>query len=120
MSKGGKIGLIVLKDGPGMYHFDQTLVNFWDVEVKSKKDRTVFGIEFGSYIIYDIQHIPSLFIHFDEMKMDKQGEVKYFKKVSEKILKNEHAIIQNISQVGLGDGWHEVSWKAFSKQKGGK
>ncbi len=111
----GKIGLIELPDGAGAYHFDESHVSFWDVENNQNRNKTIFGVEFGSYIIFDIIHIPVIFTHFDLEKFKHNGEAAHLKEIDDKIDKEKSGIIWRQSQVGIGDGWHEISWDAFSR-----
>ena len=111
----GKIGLIELPGGAGNYRFDESEVSFWDVENHQKQNRTIFGVEFGSYIIFDIIHIPQIFNSFYLNEFQSKGEAAYFIQVEKKIDNQKANIIWRQSQVGIGDGWHEVSWDAFSR-----
>jgi len=115
-SVNGKIGLIVLPDGPGKYEFDVNHISYWDVDDKNKKTKSIFGVELGSYIICDITHIQSLVLKFDKFEMAKKGEQLYFQEMNKKLSKDGKAIIWNLSHVGIGDGWHQINWDAFTKQ----
>ena len=84
-------------------------------ENNQKRNRTIFGVEFGSYIIFDIKHIPQIFTHFDLNEFQRKGAAAYLNQIDEKIDSEKANIIWRQSQVGIGDGWHEVSWDAFSK-----
>ena len=110
-----KIGLIILPDGPGKYTFDVNQVSFWDVEEKNLKNKTIFGVELGSFILFDIKYIKDLIIYFDKFELDKIGENPYFDLLNRKLTNKNNAIIWNTSQVGIGDGWHEIKWQAFKK-----
>ena len=110
-----KIGLIILPDGPGKYHFDLNQVSFWDVEEKSKKNKTIFGVELGSFILFDIKYIQDIINDYDKFELKKIGEEAYFDILNRKISKDGKAIIWSQSHVGIGDGWHEVKWRAFKK-----
>ena len=110
-----KIGLIKLQNAPGKYNFDISQVSFWDVDEKSKKNRTIFGVELGSFIVFDIKYIHDLIINYDNLELDKIGEKVYFDSLNRKISKSDNCIVWNQSQVGIGDGWHEVRWEAFTK-----
>ncbi len=110
-----KIGLIILPDGPGKYCFDINQVSFWDVEEKSMKNKTIFGVELGSFIIFDIKYIPELITSFNKLELEKVGEKKFFDKLNQKISKDGNAIIWAQSHVGIGDGWHQIKWQAFKK-----
>ena len=115
---GTKIGLIPLPDGPGNYAFDEEGVSFWDVDNKRKSGRTIFGVELGSYIIFDIEHTSKLGSMYDDSELTKKGEQSYIESLNRKLSKDGTALIWRQSMVGIGDGWHEVSWDAFSKLGG--
>lgn len=109
-----KIGLIILSDGPGKYHFDVNQVSFWDVEDKVKT-KSIFGVELGSFIIFDIKYIQKLVAHFDKLELERMGEEAYFNVLKSKLATENNLLIWNRSQVGIGDGWHEINWQAFEK-----
>lgn len=111
----GKVGLIPLAAGPGHYEFENDKVSFWDVENNRKTNRTIFGVEFASYIIFDIAYIEQLVSIFELSEMEKIGEQAYIEKMNRELNSHESVICWQQSQVGIGDGWHEVSWDAFKK-----
>ena len=111
----GKIGLVILPNGPGKYDLDISQVNFWDVEEKDKKNKTIFGVELGSFIIFDITYIKDLIMYFDKLEVEKVGEKTYFNVLNQKLSNESNAIIWSKSDVGIGDGWHEINRKAFTK-----
>ena len=110
-----KIGLIILKDGPGKYKFDKMQVSFWDVEEKNMANRTIFGVELGSFIIFDIKYISEIVANFDKFEFEKIGDKAYFEEMNQKLSDHGNAIIWTQSHVGIGDGWHELKWQAFEK-----
>jgi hypothetical protein len=112
---GTKIGLIPLSDGPGKYRFNEEGVSFWDVDNNRKSGRTIFGVELGSYIIFDIGHTSRLGSMYDDSELTKKGEKNYIESLNKKLSKDGNAMIWRQSMVGIGDGWHEVSWNAFVK-----
>jgi len=110
-----KIGLIVLNAGPGYYNFDKNQVSYWDVDEKNMDNRTIFGVELGSFIIFDVKYIKEMVASFDKLELEKVGEKVYFEKINQKLPGGGNAIIWTQSHVGIGDGWHEVRWQAFEK-----
>ena len=110
-----KIGLIILDDGPGTYNFDRNYVSFWDVEQMDIKKKSLFGVEFGYYIIFDIEYIQTIYADFDKFKFINADKEKYIEKLNKKIGKGKDVILWNQSHVGIGDGWHEINWQAFKK-----
>ena len=110
-----KIGLIILSDEPGKYSFDFNEVSFWDVEDQTTKRRTIFGVELGSFIIFDVKYIYDLILNFDKLEFDRVGEKAYFDTLNRKISTDTTSIIWWQSHVGIGDGWHEIKWNAFKK-----
>jgi hypothetical protein len=111
----GKIGMIVLKDGPGTYAFDPQFISYWAVDNSELAGRTIFGVEFGSFIIFDVVHRGEIVRHFDIVELQKAGEKQYFAALNAKISKKGEAILWNQSMVGIGDGWHEIPQQAFTR-----
>lgn len=111
---GGLIGLIKLIDGQGVYDVDLSQVDFWDVDSKSKK--IVFGVDLGSYIIFDIAHLQSLIQHFDPIQFDDgASQSDYLATLFQKFSVRKDSMIWSRSPLSFAEGWHEISVNAFHK-----
>jgi hypothetical protein len=111
---GGLIGLAKLGDGHGTYEIDLSQVDFWDVDTKSKK--IVFGVDLGSFIMFDIKHIQSLIQHFDSIQFDKSTNQKeLLETLFQKFSKRNDTLIWSRSPLPFAEGWHEINITAFKK-----
>lgn len=110
---GGLIGLVRLKEGPGMYDVDLEQVAFWDVETKGNK--VIFGVDLGSFIIFDIKWIQPLIHHYDPLQFDQVDEEIYFQSLQEKIGARHQIVIWSRSPLPFAEGWHELPLSAFKK-----
>jgi len=110
---GGLIGLVKLRDGAGEYEVDLNQVDFWDVETKGKK--IIFGVDLGSFIIFDIKHIQPLIEHFDPLAFEKEDEASYLKQLQQKFSDRNDVILYSPSPLPFAEGWHEIHLSAFQK-----
>lgn len=110
---GGLVGLVQLLDGGGEYEVDQTQVDFWDVDKKGKK--TIFGVDLGSFIIFDIKYIHPLIQHFDPIEFENNDKATYFNKIQKKISERDDLILWIPSPLPFAEGWHEIKLSAFKK-----
>ncbi|UCE05925.1 MAG: hypothetical protein JSW07_20435 [bacterium] len=112
-SFGGLIGLVKLLDGAGYYEVDSGQVDFWDVDTKGKK--TIFGVDLGSFIIFDIRYIHPLIEHFDKYRFENENQPDYFNELQQKFTNNKHVLLWNASPLPFAEGWHEINLTAFKK-----
>ncbi len=110
---GGLIGLVKLLDGAGHYKIDLGQVNFWDVETKGKK--IIFGVDLGSFIIFDIKYIHPLVQQFDPVQFENNNEAEYFDRLEEKFSNHNDILIWSRSPLPFAEGWHEIHINAFKK-----
>ncbi|MCI0496210.1 hypothetical protein L0Z72_14480 [candidate division KSB1 bacterium] len=111
---GGLIGLVKLSDGEGVYEIDLSQVDFWDVDSKSKK--IIFGVDLGSFILFDVKHIQSLVQHFDPIQFDNSADQKeYFARLFQKFSDRDDLMIWSRSPLPFAEGWHEINITAFKK-----
>jgi hypothetical protein len=111
---GGLIGLVNLSDGEGVYEIDLSQVDFWDVDSKSKK--IIFGVDLGSFILFDVKHIQALVQHFDPIQFDKCADQKeYFAGLFQKFSDRNDLMIWSRSPLPFAEGWHEINITAFKK-----
>jgi len=110
---GGLVGLVKLKDGPGIYDFDVDKVQFWDVDTKGNK--VIFGVEQGSFIIFDIKYIQPLIRYFEKYEFDSNNNQEYFLQLQQKISNRYHTLVWCPSPLPFAEGWHEVNIDAFQK-----
>ncbi|MDZ7342337.1 MAG: hypothetical protein ONB27_13350 [candidate division KSB1 bacterium] len=110
---GGLIGLAKLKEGPGMYEVDLQQVAFWDVETKGNK--VIFGVDLGSFIMFDVQWIKLLIQQFDPLLYDHEDEEIYFQSLQQKMGDRQPTIIWSRSPLPFAEGWHELPLSAFKK-----
>ncbi|KPL14420.1 MAG: hypothetical protein AMS26_10785 [Bacteroides sp. SM23_62] len=112
-SFGGLIGLIKLSDGAGEYEVDLDQVNFWDVDTKGKK--IIFGVDLGSFIIFDIKYIHPLIQHFDPVRFENEDEAGYLHEIQKKSSNRNDILIYSSSPLPFAEGWHEINLTAFKK-----
>ncbi len=110
---GGLVGLVKLLDGAGKYEVDLTQVDFWDVDTKGKK--TIFGVDLGSFIIFDIKCIHPLIQHFDPIEFENSDEATYFSEIQKKIFNRDDFVLWSPSPLPFAEGWHEINLSAFKK-----
>lgn len=110
---GGLIGLVRLEQGPGLYDVDLQQVAFWDVETKGNK--VIFGVDLGSFIIFDIKLIQLLVQRFDHLLFDQVDTEHYFQSLQPQIGDHQHTIIWGRSPLPFAEGWHELPLSAFKK-----
>ena len=110
---GGLIGLIKLVAGSGNYEVDLTQVDFWDVDTKGKK--IIFGVDLGSFIIFDIKHICPLVEHFDKYQFENESQPEYFAKLQRKFSDRDDVLLWSASPLPFAEGWHEIKSTAFKK-----
>lgn len=111
---GGLIGLVKLKDREGVYEVDLSQVDFWDVDTRLKK--IVFGVDMGSFIIFDVKHIQSLVHHFEPIEFDKSAnQLEYLKMLFKKFSERDDVFIWSRSPLPFAEGWHEININAFKK-----
>ena len=110
---GGLIGLVKLSEGAGLYEIDLEQVTFWDVDTKGKK--IIFGVDLGSFIIFDIKYIKPLIENFNSLEFEKSDEDKYFKQLQEKFSERKDILIWRPSPLPFAEGWHEIPMSAFQK-----
>ncbi|MDZ7334471.1 MAG: hypothetical protein ONB32_04865 [candidate division KSB1 bacterium] len=110
---GGLIGLVPLSQGPGRYDVNLTMVNFWDVESQGRK--IIFGVDEGSFIIFDIKHIQPLVEHFDEFAFDRSDRAAYFQRLQRQFAQRDDIVIWSRSPLPFEEGWHEIDLAAFKK-----
>jgi len=112
-SFGGLIGLIKLTDGVGSYEVDLKQISFWDVETKGRK--VVFGVDLGSFIIFDIKYIHPLIKHFDKFLFENKNQPDYFHELQQKLDNRDDILIWSPSPLLFAEGWHEINITAFKK-----
>lgn len=111
---GGLIGLVKLSDGSGTYEIDLSQVDFWDVDSKSKK--VVFGVDLGSFIIFDIKYIQPLLQYFDPIQFDKSAnQQELLENLFQKFSDRNDCMIWSKSPLPFAEGWHEINITAFKK-----
>lgn len=110
---GGLIGLVKLSDGAGKYEVDLGQVDFWDVDTKGKK--IIFGVDLGSFIIFDIKYIHSLIENFDPLEFDNIDQAAYFQELQKKLSVHDDILIWSLSPLPFAEGWHEINLTAFKK-----
>lgn len=110
---GGLVGQIKLQEGPGTYEFDAEKVQFWDVDTSGKK--VIFGVDKGSFIIFDIKYIQPIIKHFEKDEFDSNNNPEYFIELQQKISNRYHTLIWCPSPLPFAEGWHEVEVSAFQK-----
>jgi len=110
---GGLIGLVKLLDGAGHYEVDSGQVHFWDVDTKGKK--TIFGVDLGSFIIFDIKYIHPLIQHFDPIEFDNDEEARYFNQLQKIFSDRDDILIWSRSPLPFAEGWHEINLTTFKK-----
>ena len=110
---GGLIGLVKLLDGPGNYEVDLSQVDFWDVDTKGKK--IIFGVDMGSFIIFDIQHIHPLIENFDKYCFEDEKQSDYFAELQQNLSERNDVLLWSPSPLPFAEGWHEVNLAAFKK-----
>lgn len=111
---GGLIGLVRLSDGQGYYEIDLSQVDFWDVDTKSKK--IVFGVDLGSFIIFDVKYIQPLIQNFDPIQFEKSGnQQELFESLFRKFSNRNDTLIWSRSPLPFAEGWHEINIAAFQK-----
>lgn len=111
---GGLIGLVTLSDGEGVYEIDLSQVDFWDVDSNSKK--IVFGVDLGSFVMFDIKHIQPLIQYFDPIQFDKStNQMEYFAMLFQKFSDRKDIMIWSRSPLPFAEGWHEINITAFKK-----
>lgn len=110
---GGLIGLVKLLDGPGYYEVDLSQIDFWDVDTKGKK--IIFGVDLGSFIIFDIQYIHPLVEHFDKFRFEKENQPDYLAELQQKFSDRSDVLLWAPSPLPFAEGWHEVHLTAFKK-----
>lgn len=110
---GGLIGLVRLEEGPGLYDVDLQQVAFWDVETKGNK--VIFGVDLGSFIIFDIKWIQWLVQRFDPLLFDQVDTEHYFQSLQPPSGDRHHTIIWGRSPLPFAEGWHELPLSAFKK-----
>lgn len=108
---GGLVGHVKLKDGPGMYDFDPDKVQFWDVDTKGNK--IIFGVDKGSFILFDVKYIQPLIKNFDGKEFDSNNNPEYFLQLQQKISNRYNILLWCPSPLPFAEGWHEVSASAF-------
>jgi hypothetical protein len=105
---------VKLSGGKGVYEIDLSQVDFWDVDSKSKK--IIFGVDLGSFILFDVKHIQSLVQHFDPIQFDKStNQEEYFARLFQEISDRDHIMIWSRSPLPFAEGWHEINITAFQK-----
>lgn len=112
-SYGGLIGLVKLLDGAGHYEVDLGQVNYWDVDTRGKK--TIFGVDLGSFIIFDIKHIRGLIEHFDPIEFENNDEFSYVNELQQKFSNRNDILLWSRSPLPFAEGWHEIYLTAFKK-----
>ncbi|MFZ5516735.1 MAG: hypothetical protein ACOY90_08870 [Candidatus Zhuqueibacterota bacterium] len=112
---GELVGLVRLSDGPGTYDFDAERVQFWDVETTGNK--VIFGVDHGSYIIFDIKYIQPLIRNFDKNEFDTDNSFEHFQQLQQKISNRYNILLWCPSPLPFAEGWHEVDLSAFQKSK---
>ncbi len=110
---GGLIGLVQLSQGPGRYDVNLAMVDFWDVDTQGRK--TIFGVDEGGFIIFDIKHIQPLIEHFDEFSFDHSDRASYFQGLQRQFADRDDIIIWSRSPLPFEEGWHEIDLTAFKK-----
>lgn len=110
---GGLIGLVNLSEGAGLYEVDLDQVVFWDVDAKAKK--IVFGVDLGSFIIFDIKYIQPLIENFNSIEFENSDQDEYFKHLQKKFSTRSDILIRKPSPLPFAEGWHEISMSAFQK-----
>jgi len=112
---GGLVGLVRLSDGPGEYDFDADKVQFWDVETSGNK--VIFGVDHGSFIIFDVKYIQPLIRYFDKNKLETDNSYEHFQQLQQKISNRYNILLWCPSPLPFAEGWHEVDLSAFQKSK---
>jgi hypothetical protein len=112
-SFGGLIGLVNLLDGTGHYEVDLGQVNYWDVDTRGKK--TIFGVDLGSFIIFDVKYIHPLIQHFDPIEFENTDEVSYLNELQQKFSNRNDILLRVPSPLPFAEGWHEIYLTAFKK-----
>lgn len=105
--------MAALKEGAGNYKIDITRVDFWDVDTEGNK--VIFGVDLGSFIIFDILYIHPIIQYFDTFEFENNNHEEYFNQLRHKIANGRNVLIWTPSPLPFAEGWHEIDVNAFQK-----